>query len=227
MTTIGAVCSGGGSALVAAYPFFEERGLRLTVVTDRACGIEDFCRAETLLCTRIDEGCNDRFSTRANEVFRRADVSAVFLYYDRLIGPALYDEWACINFHPSLLPAFQGFHALEKAIEMQVSFLGQTCHIADASVDAGPILAQCIYPMERADYNIKRAMDISFVQKLALTLSFAGQTAERLPVKDFVEWWRGLPSSGPGGFLNPNVLTDDAKQLVLQHATRKHIRIEL
>ncbi len=110
---------------------------------------------------------------------------------------------------------------------MRVAYLGQTCHIADASTDAGPILGQSVYPLQRSDYDIARAMDISFVQKLALTLAFATRIADRLSAKDFVEWWRGLSPVGPGSFLNPNVLSADARQLVLQHATRNRLRIEL
>jgi phosphoribosylglycinamide formyltransferase-1 len=64
--------------------------------------------------------------------------------YMRLIGPTLLKPFASriMNIHPSLLPAFPGLHAIEKAYEAHVKETGVTIHFVDEGMDTGPILAQ-------------------------------------------------------------------------------------
>jgi phosphoribosylglycinamide formyltransferase-1 len=52
-----------------------------------------------------------------------------------------------LNTHPSLLPAFKGWHAVAEALEFGVKVTGCTVHLATAEVDAGPILAQEAVPV--------------------------------------------------------------------------------
>ena len=47
-----------------------------------------------------------------------------------------------LNTHPSLLPAFPGWHAVRDALAAGVSETGCTVHLAVLEMDAGPILAQ-------------------------------------------------------------------------------------
>jgi phosphoribosylglycinamide formyltransferase-1 len=47
-----------------------------------------------------------------------------------------------INVHPSLLPAFQGIRAIERAVEYGVRQTGVTVHFVDEGVDSGPIILQ-------------------------------------------------------------------------------------
>jgi phosphoribosylglycinamide formyltransferase 1 len=47
-----------------------------------------------------------------------------------------------INVHPSLLPAFPGVQAIEKALEHGVKITGVTVHFVDEGVDSGPIILQ-------------------------------------------------------------------------------------
>jgi len=47
-----------------------------------------------------------------------------------------------INVHPSLLPAFPGLRAIERAVEAGVEETGVTVHFVDEGIDTGPIVLQ-------------------------------------------------------------------------------------
>jgi phosphoribosylglycinamide formyltransferase-1 len=47
-----------------------------------------------------------------------------------------------VNVHPSLLPAFPGVRAIERALEHGVKVMGVTVHYVDEDVDSGPIVLQ-------------------------------------------------------------------------------------
>jgi phosphoribosylglycinamide formyltransferase-1 len=51
-------------------------------------------------------------------------------------------EGRIVNVHPSLLPAFPGVQAIEKAVEHGVKVAGVTVHFVDEGVDSGPIVLQ-------------------------------------------------------------------------------------
>jgi phosphoribosylglycinamide formyltransferase-1 len=47
-----------------------------------------------------------------------------------------------LNTHPSLLPAFKGWHAVQDALDAGATETGCTVHVATVALDEGPILAQ-------------------------------------------------------------------------------------
>ena len=56
-----------------------------------------------------------------------------------------------LNIHPSLLPSFPGLEAQRQALDYGVKFSGCTVHLVDENLDAGPIVAQAIVPVEPGD----------------------------------------------------------------------------
>lgn len=62
----------------------------------------------------------------------------------RVLSPTFIDRFPnrILNIHPSLLPAFPGAKAVEKALEHRVKVTGVTVHLVDEKVDHGPIIAQ-------------------------------------------------------------------------------------
>ena len=56
-----------------------------------------------------------------------------------------------MNIHPSLLPAYPGLHAYEKAYESGDSKSGITVHLVDERMDHGPIIAQESFEKNEAD----------------------------------------------------------------------------
>ena len=73
--------------------------------------------------------------------------------YGTILDAVVYDAYPerVLNTHPSLLPAFKGWHAVEEALSYGVKVTGCTVHVATAEVDAGPILAQTAVPVEPDD----------------------------------------------------------------------------
>jgi phosphoribosylglycinamide formyltransferase-1 len=58
---------------------------------------------------------------------------------------------AIMNIHPALLPAFQGLHAQQQALDYGVRYSGCTVHFVDCGTDTGPIILQSVVPVEQND----------------------------------------------------------------------------
>jgi phosphoribosylglycinamide formyltransferase-1 len=73
--------------------------------------------------------------------------------YMRLLSPVFVAAFRgrILNIHPSLLPSFPGLEAQKQALEHGVKFTGCTVHFVDESLDAGPIVAQAVVPVEDGD----------------------------------------------------------------------------
>ena len=67
----------------------------------------------------------------------------------RLLSSQFINEFPgpILNIHPSLLPAFPGLDAQEKALDHGVKWSGCTVHLVDEHLDAGPIVAQRAVPV--------------------------------------------------------------------------------
>ena len=73
-----------------------------------------------------------------------------------LLTPEFIGRFAgkIVNVHPSLLPAFPGLRAIERAVEAEVEETGVTVHFVDEGVDTGPIVLQ-------------EALDLSYPARIA------------------------------------------------------------
>jgi phosphoribosylglycinamide formyltransferase-1 len=71
----------------------------------------------------------------------------------RLLSPYFISAYRgrILNIHPSLLPAFPGLEAQRQALEYGVKVSGCTVHFVDENLDAGPIVAQAVVPVEPGD----------------------------------------------------------------------------
>lgn len=73
-------------------------------------------------------------------------VSYLICFGDKILQGEILSEYEnkMINFHPSLLPAFKGLHAIDKAMEEGAFLLGNSAHIIDKGVDTGPVIIQSL-----------------------------------------------------------------------------------
>ena len=77
--------------------------------------------------------------------------------YMRLLGETLLGAFTAngqskiVNIHPSLLPAYPGLHAYERAFQANDVKAGVTIHLVDEGVDTGSILAQESFERKPSD----------------------------------------------------------------------------
>jgi phosphoribosylglycinamide formyltransferase-1 len=147
------------------------------VITDRPCGIEDVARARDIPCRRV-AGDREEFSRSAAQALGVESAAFVLLYFNRLVSADLFAVIPTYNIHPSLLPAFPGFGALDGARDRQVRFVGATLHLATERPDLGPIVAQVCAPVWPPSRPAMLA-ELSFVQRVYLSLVAVELARER------------------------------------------------
>jgi len=154
---LGVLASGAGTILDA----LAGAGLDIAVVVvDRPCAAVDVAASAgipAVVLTRPSFGADfDRasYSKQVALVLQEHDVElGVIAGFGTVLDAAFFDAFAgpLVNTHPSLLPAFKGWHAVDEALAYGVKVTGCTVHIATADVDAGPILAQEAVPVLEDD----------------------------------------------------------------------------
>ena len=173
--------SGTGSILAA----ISHSGIEISlVVADREC--EAIQRAldrglNVELIERLDFG--EKFDRVAftNQLVRKLEIAEIELIamagFGTILEKPIYDAYAgkVLNTHPSLLPAFPGWNAVEEAIIAGVEETGCTIHQATLEVDSGPILAQEIVPILEGDdtsslheriKRIERKLYVSVIKRI-------------------------------------------------------------
>jgi phosphoribosylglycinamide formyltransferase-1 len=73
--------------------------------------------------------------------------------YMRLLGAEVVrgTQGRMINLHPSLLPAYPGLHTHARALADGAREHGASVHVVTEDLDAGPVLAQAVVPVELND----------------------------------------------------------------------------
>ena len=71
--------------------------------------------------------------------------------YMKILGPSFLKKWnkRVINIHPSLLPAFKGINAQERALKHNVKFSGCTIHFVNEEIDGGEIIDQSVVRVDK------------------------------------------------------------------------------
>ncbi len=154
---VGVLASGSGTILNAML----QRGLPVVVVVaDRPCGALEIARDAQVpaeLVARPDfPPAFDRvaFPHDVVDALQRHDVGLVAIAgFGTILSKPFIDAYSgrAVNTHPSLLPAFKGWHAVRGALEFGVKVTGTTVHLVTEDVDAGPILAQEAVPVLEGD----------------------------------------------------------------------------
>jgi phosphoribosylglycinamide formyltransferase 1 len=158
---IGVLLSGRGSnfeALAESVAAGRIPGAQIALVVSNREGAPGLARAvdrcipaRVIPSKGIEREAYDRMVVAALEDAR---VDLVCLAgFMRLLSPYFIAAYRgrILNIHPSLLPAFPGLEAQRQALEYGVKFSGCTVHFVDELLDAGPIIAQAIVPVQDSD----------------------------------------------------------------------------
>jgi len=151
------LASGGGTILDA----MARSGLPISLVlVDRPCKAEKVAADHGLACELVERTSFgpdfDRadYTRQVTERLQAAQIELVAMAgFGTVLDQPIQDayEGRILNTHPSLLPAFPGWHAVDDAMDYGVKVTGCTVHVATLEVDAGPILAQQAVAVESDD----------------------------------------------------------------------------
>ncbi len=151
--------SGRGSnlaALLEAFPPEHSLASVCLVVSNRAeAGALERARTAGVEAVHIPFG-RDRegFEREAVRALGSSNIDLICLAgFMRVLSPVFVAryEGRILNIHPSLLPAFPGLRAVERALEAGVSESGCTVHFVDAGVDTGSVIVQRRVPVYEGD----------------------------------------------------------------------------
>lgn len=176
---IGVLASGSGTILESIL----ENGVDVSlVVSDRSCRALEVAEVAGLPFLEIPRASfgndfdREGYSRSVVAVLEDNGIELVAMAgYGTILGSAVHSRYQgrILNTHPSLLPSFPGWHAVESALEFGVKVTGCTVHIATLEVDSGPILAQeavKIFPgddKERLHERIKRTERLLYPATIA------------------------------------------------------------
>ncbi|MBJ7348703.1 MAG: phosphoribosylglycinamide formyltransferase, partial [Thermoleophilaceae bacterium] len=154
---IAVLASGGGSNLQAVIDQLHGGGLvEIVCVGGDRTDCQAFERAQAAgINTKafVAADFNDDREARDSAMARWLDDNGIELVvlggYMQLLSDRFvaHFEGRIINVHPSLLPAFPGLKAVERALQSGASETGVTVHFVDSGVDTGPIISQRVVPI--------------------------------------------------------------------------------
>ena len=119
---------------------------------DKNCTGLTFAKKNKLNTYIVNQGNNrEELTTNIIYAIKNVKPDVVILLFHRLLGSRYFQEIKIptINIHPSLLPSFSGFKAIDRAIGHGVKLTGVTVHFVDESEDGGPIIIQAIQPINQ------------------------------------------------------------------------------
>ncbi|MBT3864708.1 hypothetical protein HOE67_03560 [Candidatus Peregrinibacteria bacterium] len=127
------------------------------------------CEENGVKLFEVDGGEN--VSDELLRLMEESSVDYLFLFSVFVLEGGILEKYEnkIINFHPSLLPSFKGLNAIDRALEEEVSLLGNTAHIVVKEVDAGAIVMQSVLSAhEYNDYDDVLDMQIPMFIQLML-----------------------------------------------------------
>lgn len=157
---LGVLVSGSGTILEAIVA----AGIDVhCVVSDRKCRALEVAASERIKSVLIDRhdfgGYSADFDRAAytqalTDALVKANVDLIAMAGFGTVTTEVFHRafpGRVLNTHPSLLPAFKGWHAVKEALNAGASVSGCTVHVATVELDHGPVLAQRTVPVIAGD----------------------------------------------------------------------------
>ncbi|MCD6551482.1 phosphoribosylglycinamide formyltransferase [Thermotoga sp.] len=151
------LASGNGSNFEAIVKASQDGILRAKIqelLVDRECFAIERAKRLGIRWEKLEKPWQKSLNKKLEELEPDLIVLAGFM---RILPAEIVKRWRwkIVNIHPSLLPAFPGTHAIEKAYEYGVKVTGITIHFVDEGVDTGPIIFQKALEI-RKDWSLEK-----------------------------------------------------------------------
>ena len=122
------------------------------VVTDRRCRALELGGDRSVLLERTDFSKSfdrDGYADDLVALLHERDIDLAAMAGFGTVVPKAVPAFRglMLNTHPSLLPAFKGWHPVRDALAAGVKVTGTTVHVVTEELDEGPILAQEAVPV--------------------------------------------------------------------------------
>ena len=157
----GVIISGNGSNLQSLIDACKDKKYpaEIAVVISNNTDARGIGRAmDAGLSTKIIDHRNfssrSEFDQKMTDVMVNAGVELICLAgFMRVLSREFVNHWwnNVINIHPSLLPAFKGLNAQNRALDSGTKFSGCTVHVVRSGVDDGPIISQAVVPIQAGE----------------------------------------------------------------------------
>ncbi len=130
------------------------------VVADRPCRAIELAKGHGIPASVVerdsfgDDFDRTAYTEKLTAELEAADIDLIAMAgFGTILEQPIYERFAgrILNTHPSLLPAFPGWRAVDEALAHGVQVTGCTVHYAELEVDSGPILAQETVPVLEDD----------------------------------------------------------------------------
>ena len=149
------------------------------VVADRPCRALEIIGDRSVLLERTDftKGFDrDGYADDLVRILRDHGIDLVAIAGFGTVVPKAATDYRdrMLNTHPSLLPAFKGWHPVRDALAYGVKVTGTTVHIVTEEMDAGPILAQEAVPVVPGDTEETLHERIKQVERRLLPATIIG-----------------------------------------------------
>ena len=183
--------SGTGTILDA----MADAGLPVSfVVADRPCRAIEVAEGHGIPASVVerdsfgDDFDRTAYTEKLTAELEAADIDLIAMAgFGTILEQPIYERFAgrILNTHPSLLPAFPGWRAVDEALAHGVQVTGCTVHYAELEVDSGPILAQETVPVLSDDdvaslheriKAVERRLYIDTIRRLLETPQATGAT---------------------------------------------------
>jgi phosphoribosylglycinamide formyltransferase 1 len=187
LVRLAVLVSGTGTILQAMF----EAGLPVTtVVSDRPCAALTLAESRGADPELVDRALYGGFGPNFDRTGFTASVTAALVAHQvDLVAMAGFGTvmtrsvhaafpGRILNTHPSLLPAFPGWHGVRDALAAGVNETGCTVHLASLEVDAGPVLAQEAVPVFPGDSEEALHERIKVVERVLYPVTVAWALGE-------------------------------------------------
>ncbi len=146
--------SGNGGSLKSVHYAIQRLNWDLVidqVISDRECGALEFAHSIGVKATTCSYHSSD--DSELYQLLGDEGADLIVTNIHKVISSRILDLYPerFLNLHYSLLPAFAGLigmQTLDEAAKLKVRWVGASAHIVDQLVDHGPILGQCVVPVD-------------------------------------------------------------------------------